>query len=185
MPARTMLWAALPTVTLALSSGPSAGQAANLLTNGSLNEAGEGLAKGWMLQADVGRSSATRPDTGGADGGPYVEVTLAEKGQCDVRPTAGSVDLRPDVAYLLTAAVKASNAASGSHAAELQWFGEQGFISRDAAQATVAGRWTRVAVGPVKPPTPRSLARPSKKYPLRRGSAASSHHPSCTHRQAE
>jgi hypothetical protein len=124
----------------------------DLLRNGGFDEAGEGLAAGWVLQADVARATAVRRETGGADGGAYVEVTRADKGQCDVRPAAGYVDLKPDAAYLLTAAVKASNAAGGSHSAELQWFGEQGFISRDAAGATVADKWTRVAVGPVKPP---------------------------------
>jgi len=147
-----MLWTALAVVMLAIGAGVSTGQAGNLLSNGSFEEVGEGSAAGWVLQADVRDATAARQATGGADGRAYVEVTRAEKGQCDLRPAAGYVDLKPDTAYLLAAAVKASNPAKGSHAAELQWFGEQGFISRDAAGATVADKWTRVAVGPVKPP---------------------------------
>ncbi|MBM3474752.1 MAG: hypothetical protein FJX75_15925 [Armatimonadetes bacterium] len=135
----------------ALSSAPCLAQT-NLLTNGTFDDAGDGLAAGWMLQADVAQATAVRQATGGADGGAYVEVTRPERGQCDVRPTAGFVNLKPDTAYLLTVSVKTSNAAGDSHLAELQWFAEGGFISRTAAGATLADKWARVAVGPVAPP---------------------------------
>jgi hypothetical protein len=135
----------------ALSSAPCAAQG-NLVTNGTFDDTGDGLAAGWMLQADVAQATAVHRETGGVDGGAYVEVTRTERGQCDVRPTAGFVNVKPDAAYLLTVSVKTSNPAGDSHLAELQWFGEGGFISRSAAGATVADKWTRVAVGPVTPP---------------------------------
>lgn len=124
----------------------------SLLTNGDFSDPGDGLAAGWRLEAAIGGGTATRRETGGVEGGAYIEITMPEKGQSDVR-TGGYVTLKPDTAYLLTASVRATNVAGGSHSAELQWFSDQGFISRDAAGATAADRWVRVAVGPVKPPT--------------------------------
>ena len=124
----------------------------SLLTNGGFDDAGGDPASGWELRSEVDGATAGRQDAGGVDGGPYIEVTMPAKGQSDVRPSAGGVTLEPDTGYLLTIAVRASNAAEGSHSAELQWFGEQGYITRHEAGATVTDKWTRVAVGPVAPP---------------------------------
>ncbi|MBM3499791.1 MAG: hypothetical protein FJX74_14115, partial [Armatimonadetes bacterium] len=114
----------------------------SLLTNGDFTDPGDGLAAGWHLEAAIGGGTAARREGGGVDDGPHVEVTMPEKGQSDVRP-GGYVTLKPGAAYLLTASVKASNAAGGSHSAELQWFSDQGYLSRDAAGATVADKWAR------------------------------------------
>jgi hypothetical protein len=124
----------------------------SLVPNGGLDVAGGGLAEGWGFEPAGGRATGVRQEKGGIADGPYLEATVAAAGQCDFRPSAGMTAVKADAAYLLTCSIRATNAAQGSHAAELQWFGGNGFISRDAAQATVAGRWVRIAVGPVSPP---------------------------------
>jgi hypothetical protein len=148
---RTVLPAVLTLLPL-LMAGPTLAQAASLLTNGGFAEPGDGLAAGWSLELGVGTATAAREDAGGPDGRPCLAVTMPAQGQSDLRTTAGYVELKPDAAYLLTAAIRATNAAGGSHSAELQWFSETAYLARDTAAATVADRWTRVAVGPVRPP---------------------------------
>ncbi len=134
----------------ALSAGHA--QEGNLLPNNTF-EAHEGdLAQGWVFLADVGKATGVRRETGGLDDGAYLEAVLTEAGQCDFRMADSRVEVSPDKAYLLTCSVRASNVAAKSHSIELQWFGEQGFLSRDIAAATVGERWVRIAVGPVSPP---------------------------------
>ncbi len=124
----------------------------NLLPNGTFDVPNGTMAAGWAFQSDVGDATGVRHDKGGVDDSAYLEITRDKAGQCDFRPTAGMVAVRSQAAYLLTCSVKASTVEGESHSVELQWFGPNGFISRDIAAAKVGGKWVRVAVGPVAPP---------------------------------
>ena len=124
----------------------------NVLPNGTFEKPQNDLAEGWLFQADVGEAVGVRREKGGVDDSANLGATLAKAGQCDFRPAAGMAAVRPQAAYLLTCSVRASNVEGGSHSIELQWFGPNGFISRDIDAAKVTGKWVRVAVGPVAPP---------------------------------
>jgi len=137
---------------LTLAFAGAAAAEGNLLPNGTFETADAQLAEGWSFQADVGEAQGTRQEKGGVDDSACLEATRAKAGQCDFRPVAGMISVKPDAAYLLTCSVRTSNPAGGSHSIELQWFGPNGFISRDNAGANVAGKWVRVAVGPVAAP---------------------------------
>ena len=154
MPAAEMPGACTGAAVLLLSLAFVGAAAAegNLLPNGTFDVASAQLAEGWFFQADVGQAQGTRQEKGGLDDSPYLEATRAKAGQCDFRPAAGMIAVKPDAAYLLTCSVRTSNPAGGSHLIELQWFGPNGFLSRDSEGAKVAGKWVRVAVGPVAPP---------------------------------
>lgn len=126
--------------------------AAELLANGSLDQGDGAVPSAWDFQRDVGQGAGRWRSDGGTANSGCLEVTVTKAGQCDFRPAEGAVPLEPGNAYLLTAAIKASTVAAGSHSVELQWFGDTGFISRDIAAAAVKDRWVSVAVGPVTPP---------------------------------
>lgn len=127
-------------------------QEGGLLPNGGFEDAAGEQAAGWVFQPATGQASGRRRADGGIGGSACLEVVVTEGGQCDYRPASGAVSLEPGSAYLLTGAVKASNAAAGSHSLELQWFSGTGYISRDTVSAAVADRWVTLAIGPVVPP---------------------------------
>jgi len=126
----------------------------SLLTNGSFEEAGDqGLAEGWRLCADVGDApTVTRITDEGGHPGAFVRLSRTSDGQADVRPVAGFVAVDQDASYLLTARLRVSNAAPGSHGVELQWFGDGRYLGRATVAAAVADTWVQVATGPVAPP---------------------------------
>jgi len=122
-----------------------------LLPNGGFEEGGA-MPDGWTLESAGGQATAERATGDASEGSAFARMTRADDGQADLRPATGYVQLTTGRAYLLTAYVRASNVADGSHSVELQWFSGGGFIGRDVAQARVGGRWVTVGVGPLLPP---------------------------------
>lgn len=125
---------------------------ADLPANGGFEIGQATQASEWAFGCAAGQASAERLEEGAAEGAAYVRVTQTGEGQSDLRPSAGFTTVTPGATYLLTARVRASSVAEGSHAIELQWFSGAGFLSRSAGQARVPDRWVRVAVGPVRAP---------------------------------
>ena len=126
----------------------------SLLTNGSFEEAGDqGLPGGWRLSADVGDApTVARMTDEGGHLGAFVRLSRTSDGQADVRPVAGFVAVDQNASYLLTARLRVSNTAPGSHGVELQWFGGGRYLGRATVAAAVADTWVQVATGPVAPP---------------------------------
>jgi len=122
-----------------------------LLPNGGFEDGGA-MPDGWTLESATGQAEAGRATDAAAGGSAFARVTRADEGQADLRPATGFAALTPGRAYLLTAYVRATNVADGSHSVELQWFSGGGFIGRDIAQARVDSHWVIVGIGPLVPP---------------------------------
>jgi len=138
---------------LALGSGLAVAQERpDLLANGGFETEGGAIAEGWVLNTDVGATTASRMTDGAPEGTTYIRVSRQDSGQADLRQANQDIPADADAAYLLTAKVRTSNVAGGAHSIELQWFGPGTFIGRDIASAQVAGQFVQAAVGPVRPP---------------------------------
>ncbi len=140
----------VPALTCAMIALTSA--AGDLPANGGFEIAEDAFAQGWVLERATGQAQVERRTDGAAEGEAYARIEQTQAGQSDLRPAAGFVAVRPGSAYLLTAAVRASDVTAGSHALELQWFSGETFLRRDAAAAVVGGAWVRVALGPILTP---------------------------------
>jgi hypothetical protein len=113
----------------------------------------QSLPEGWRLSADVGDApTVARLTDEGDHSRTFLRLSRTSDGQADVRPVAGLLPVKENASYLLTARLRASNTAPGSHAVELQWFGGGRYLGRATAAAIVADTWVQVATGPVAPP---------------------------------
>ncbi|MHB0958138.1 MAG: hypothetical protein ACYC0X_11710 [Pirellulaceae bacterium] len=125
----------------------------NLLTHGSFDEPGDqGLAEGWRMSADAGDAPTVARMTEADRPGAFVRLSRTSDGQADMRPAAELIPVQQKASYLLIARLRVSNAAPGSHAVELQWFGDERYLGRATAAAEVTDTWVQVAAGPVTPP---------------------------------
>jgi hypothetical protein len=137
---------------LCLSNICFAINAENLLPNSGFEKIKNRMPEGWKFEFGTGFSFGELERENVFAGQNAVKIACKEEGSSDWRVLETFLDIDPEKSYKASVQVYSTSKIEGSHYLELQWFGKDGYISRDRAVSKVVNKWDKVEIKGVKPP---------------------------------